>query len=1262
MGKTNGSIERRSFGKIKEVVEMPNLLSVQIDSFQSFLQLDISPRQRQRRGLHLVFESIFPVSDAHGIYSLEYVDYSVGNPRYSQEECRERGMTFAAPLRATLRLVTRDKESPDSPVKDIVEQSVFLGELPLMTDEGTFIINGAERVVVSQLHRSPGVFFDETMHPNGKRLFSARILPYKGPWLEFSMDINDIMYVHIDRRRKLPVSLLLKAMGLSKGGEILSLFRPDVEVEVDDDLIGRYNSGEDIINKETGEIIVEAFDEIAAEHLEALQEADIGKLTVLAAPEGNDPGVMENTLKKDPSENDEDALTRIYNLLRPGDPPNIETARGLLDRLFFNAKRYNLGDVGRYRINRRLDVGIPFESTILHLEDFLAILRYLLQLRVGQGNTDDIDHLGNRRVRLVGELLANQFSIGLTRMARTIRERMSLRDDDQITPHDLVNARTVSTVVQAFFGSSQLSQFMQQTNPLDELTHKRRLSALGPGGLSRDRAGFEVRDVHYTHYGRICPIETPEGPNIGLISSLSTYARVNSFGFLETPYRKVINGKVTDQIEFLTAAEEDRFIIAQANAIIDEKGNFIDSLIKARHRDDYPMVTADELDYMDVSPKQLVSAAAALIPFLEHDDANRALMGSNMQRQAVPLLFTQTPYVGTGMESKVARDSGAVVLARNPGEVVSVDAHRVVVRRDKKHSVPLTPLDTADEDEYKLIKFSRSNQDCCINQRPFVEVGDQIARGQVLADGPSTDRGELALGMNVLVGFMPWNGYNFEDAIVISERLLKRDVFTSVHIEEFELQVRDTKRGQEEITREIPNVSEVAVRNLDDLGIIRIGAEVGPGDILVGKVTPKGESELSPEERLLRAIFGEKAGDVRDASLKAPPGMEGVVIDRKLFSRKERSDSSRKKEKGEVAELQKSAKERIDQLYQERDRQLVELLKGQTLGRLRHREDDSVVVREGTQMSERLFERIDFSEIAPEDQWTEDGAINARVDELLHYASEQVQLIEEQTERNIERLTRGDELPPGIAQLVKVYVAKKRKLAVGDKMAGRHGNKGVVAAIVPEEDMPYMEDGTPVDIALNPLGVPSRMNIGQIFETHLGWAVEALGLHVATPVFDGATLEEVKEMLGQAGLPDNGKAVLYDGRTGEKIEKEVTVGLIYMLKLSHLVADKIHARSIGPYSLVTQQPLGGKAQFGGQRFGEMEVWALEAYGSAYTLQEMLTVKSDDVAGRSKIYEAIVKGENPPEPGIPESFNVLVKELQSLCLDVILEDSRLVETY
>ena len=1256
MGKTNGSIERRSFGKIKEVVEMPNLLSVQIDSFQSFLQLEISPRQRQRRGLHLVFESIFPVSDAHGIYSLEYVDYSVGNPRYSQEECRERGMTFAAPLRATLRLVTRDKESPDSPVKDIVEQSVFLGELPLMTDEGTFIINGAERVVVSQLHRSPGVFFDETMHPNGKRLFSARILPYKGPWLEFSMDINDIMYVHIDRRRKLPVSLLLKAMGLSKGGEILSLFRPDVEVVVDDDLIGRYNSSEDIINKETGEIIVEAFDDITSEHLEALREAGIGKLTGLAAPEGTDPGVMENTLKKDPSENEEDALTRIYNLLRPGDPPNIETARGLLDRLFFNAKRYNLGDVGRYRINRRLDVGIPFESTILHLEDFLAILRYLLQLRVGQGNTDDIDHLGNRRVRLVGELLANQFSIGLTRMARTIRERMSLRDDDQITPHDLVNARTVSTVVQAFFGSSQLSQFMQQTNPLDELTHKRRLSALGPGGLSRDRAGFEVRDVHYTHYGRICPIETPEGPNIGLISSLSTYARVNSFGFLETPYRKVIDGKVTDKIDFLTAAEEDKFTIAQANAIIDDNGSFVDSLIKARHRDDYPMVTADDLDYMDVSPKQLVSAAAALIPFLEHDDANRALMGSNMQRQAVPLLFTQTPYVGTGMESKVARDSGAVVLARNPGEVVSVDAHSVVVRRDKKHSVPLTPLDTADEDEYKLIKFSRSNQDCCINQRPLVGVGDQIVQGQVLADGPSTDRGELALGMNVLVGFMPWNGYNFEDAIVISERLLKRDVFTSVHIEEFELQVRDTKRGQEEITREIPNVSEVAVRNLDDLGIIRIGAEVGPGDILVGKVTPKGESELSPEERLLRAIFGEKAGDVRDASLKAPPGMEGVVIDRKLFSRKERSDSSRKKEKGEVAELQKSAKERIDQLYQERDRQLAELLKEQTLGRLRHREDDSVVVREGTQMSERLFERIDFSEIVPEDQWTDDRAVNTRVDELLHYASEQIQLIEEQTERNIERLTRGDELPPGIAQLVKVYVAKKRKLAVGDKMAGRHGNKGVVAAIVPEEDMPYMEDGTPVDIALNPLGVPSRMNIGQIFETHLGWAAEALGLHVATPVFDGATLGEVKDMLDQAGLPNSGKAVLYDGRTGEKVDKEVTVGLIYMLKLSHLVADKIHARSIGPYSLVTQQPLGGKAQFGGQRFGEMEVWALEAYGAAYTLQEMLTVKSDDKAGRTKVYESIVRGDDNFEAGIPESFNVLVKELRSLGLDVQLNQS------
>ena len=1262
MAKTNGSIERRSFGKIKEVVEMPNLLSVQIDSFEDFLQMDTAPRQRLRRGLHLVFESIFPVSDTHGIYSLEYVGYSIGNPRYSEEECRERGMTFAAPLRATLRLVTRDKESPDSPIKDVVEQSVFLGELPLMTNEGTFIINGAERVVVSQLHRSPGVFFDETLHPNGKRLFSARILPYKGPWLEFSMDINDIMYVHIDRRRKLPVTLLLKALGIAKEGQILSLFREEVDAAVDDDLIDRYNGGTDIIDKSSGEIALEAYEQISGEKLVALEAAGLKKLKVLAAPEGTDPGVMENTLKKDPSEDEEDALTRIYNLLRPGDPPNIETARGLLERLFFNAKRYNLGDVGRYRINRRLDVGIPFESTVLHLEDFMSIIHYLLGLKVGQGNTDDIDHLGNRRVRLVGELLANQFSIGLTRMARTIRERMSLRDDEQITPHDLVNARTVSTVVQAFFGSSQLSQFMQQTNPLDELTHKRRLSALGPGGLSRDRAGFEVRDVHYTHYGRICPIETPEGPNIGLISSLSTYARVNSFGFLETPYRKVENGKVTTEIEFLTAAEEDRFTIAQANAPIDDNGKFINPLVKARQRDDYPMVVPEELDYMDVSPKQLVSAAAALIPFLEHDDANRALMGSNMQRQAVPLLFTQAPYVGTGMEGKVALDSGAVVLARNPGEVVSVDSERIVVRRDKRHSTPLTPLDTADEDEYRLIKFARSNQDCCINQRPLVSVGEKIAKGQALADGAGTEKGDLALGMNVLVGFMPWNGYNFEDAIVISERLLKQDIFTSVHIEEFELQVRDTKRGQEEITREIPNVSEVAVRNLDDEGIIRIGAEVGPGDILVGKVTPKGESELSPEERLLRAIFGEKAGDVRDASLKAPPGMEGVVIDRKVFSRKERSESSRRKEKSIIAEYEKEAAEKKERLLAERNTMLLDIVGDATLSRLRSTEDDSVVVREGTQLTERLLERVDFATVVPEEGWTDNPKVSEKIDDLLRYAEEQLQLVDEQAERQVERLTRGDELPPGIAQLVKVYVSKKRKLAVGDKMAGRHGNKGVVAYIAPEEDMPFLDNGTPVDICLNPLGVPSRMNLGQIFETHLGMAAHALGMHVATPVFDGASLDEVKELLDEAGIPNDGKQVLFDGRTGDQLDKRVTVGYIYMLKLSHLVADKIHARSIGPYSLVTQQPLGGKAQFGGQRFGEMEVWALEAYGSAYTLQEMLTVKSDDVAGRSKIYEAIVKGENPPEPGIPESFNVLVKELQSLCLDVILEDSRMVETY
>ena len=1257
-------INRHSFGKIGEIVPMPNLLEVQIDSYRSFLQLETAPRRRQRRGLQLVFESIFPISDVHGIYTLEFVDYSIGNPRYSVEECRERGMTFAAPLRSTLRLIARDKESPDKPVKDVVEQSVFLGELPIMTDEGTFVINGAERVVVSQLHRSPGVFFDETLHPNGKRLFSARILPSKGPWLEFSMDINDIMYVHIDRRRKLPVSLLLRGMGFSADGEVLALFREEEEIEITDDALGRYLGAEDVVNKRNGEILADGHKEITEEVLEALKSSAFKKIKVLEGPAANDPGILENTLRKDPSENEEDALTRIYNLLRPGDPPNIETARGLLERLFFNPKRYNLGDVGRHRINRRMNLDIPANSTILHLEDFMVILKYLQGLRMGQGFTDDIDHLGNRRVRLVGELLSNQFSIGLTRMSRTIRERMGLRnDDEQPTPHDLVNARTVSTVVQAFFGSSQLSQFMQQNNPLDELTHKRRLSALGPGGLSRDRAGFEVRDVHYTHYGRICPIETPEGPNIGLISSLSTYARVNNFGFLETPYRTVVNGKATQDIEFLSADQEDRFTIAQANELLKEDGSFINDEVKARQRDDYPMVEPTECQYMDVSPKQLVSAAAALIPFLEHDDANRALMGSNMQRQAVPLLFTQAPYVGTGMENKVAVDSGAVVLARNPGEVVTADSDRVVVRRDKRRSTPLSPLDTADFDEYKLTKFARSNQDCCMNQRPIVRAGEKVQAGQVLADGPATEKGDLALGMNVLVAFLPWRGYNFEDAIVISERLLKKDVFTSVHIEEFELQVRDTKRGQEEITREIPNVSEVAVRNLDDEGIVRIGAEVGPGDILVGKVTPKGETELSPEERLLRAIFGEKAGDVRDASLKAPPGMEGVVIGRKVFSRKDRGgESSKKKEKEDILELRNESEAKIAEIGAEKIRQLLEMLKDQKLGRLRSKEDGSVVVREGTVISERLVERIDFNTLEPEDSWCERPATNEKVDQLLHYAAEQAQLTEEQTERKVERLTRGDELPPGIVQLVKVYVAKKRKLSVGDKMAGRHGNKGVVSTIVPEEDMPYLEDGRPVDIVLNPLGVPSRMNLGQIFETHLGWAAAALGLHVATPVFDGATSDEVKNMLRDAGLDDDGKSELYDGRTGHKLEKRVTVGYIYMLKLTHLVSDKIHARSIGPYSLVTQQPLGGKAQFGGQRFGEMEVWALEAYGAAYTLQEMLTVKSDDVAGRSKIYEAIVKGENPPEPGIPESFNVLVKELQSLCLDVILEDNLAVESY
>lgn len=1252
----NGYIDRKGYGRIEAAIDMPNLLNIQLSSYSEFLQRDVSSSERQDQGLLAVFKSIFPITDAHNLFSLEFVEYAVGTPKYEVDECLERGTTYAAPLRATLRLVAREKVGDnDYRVKDIVEQTVFLGELPLMTDEGTFIINGSERVIVSQLHRSPGVFFDESIHPNGKRLNSARIIPYKGAWLEFSMDINDIMYVHIDRKRKLPVTTFLRALGFSKSEEILSIFHDTKEIKVDEESVGEVVL-EDVVLKKTGEVVVEAYTTLTEEHLEALKEAKVKKLAVIDVNLEDDGGVVTNTLAKDPCANEEEALSRIYSLLRPGDPPNIETARGLLERQFFSPRRYHLGDVGRYRMNERLDMKVPLDFTTLCIEDFLKVINHLIDLFKGDGYTDDIDHLGNRRIRSVGELLGNQFSIGLSRMARTIRERMSLRDSDQLTPHDLVNARTVSTVVQAFFGSSQLSQFLQQTNPLDELTHKRRLSALGPGGLTRDRAGFEVRDVHHTHYGRICPIETPEGPNIGLIASLSTYAIVNPFGFLETPYRIVEKGKlVNGGIQYLSADQEDKQTIAQANAAVDGRGRFQEDVIQVRRRGDFPVVRPEEIGFMDVSPCQLVSAAAALIPFLEHDDANRALMGSNMQRQAVPLLRTAAPFVGTGMERRVAIDSKAVVTARHEGSVSYVSADRIIVKRRRSRSGELVGL--TDEDVYNLTKFKRSNQDVCINQKPIVRTGDKVEEGQVLADGCATDRGDLALGANVMCAFMSWNGYNFEDAIIISERLVRKDIFTSIHIEEFELQVRDTKRGSEEITREIPNVSEQAVANLDEHGIIRIGAEVGSGDILVGKVTPKGETELSPEERLLRAIFGEKAGDVRDASLKAPPGMDGVVMNRKVFSRKERDEKTRKADKEKSNAAKKRASERIRAIEESRNEQILDILDGVKLGTIRDIEDDSVAFRAGTMFNEKLLEKIEFEKHRPEEAWVDNTAQSNKIDRLIALASDLTRQADEELERELEKIQRGDELPPGIVQLVKVYIARKRKLMVGDKMAGRHGNKGVVSTIVPEEDMPYLPDGKPIDIILNPLGVPSRMNLGQILETHLGWAAEALGEHIATPVFDGASLEDIKDSLRRAGLPESGKSVLYDGKTGERFDREVMVGFIYMLKLSHLVSDKMHARSIGPYSLVTQQPLGGKAQFGGQRFGEMEVWALEAYGAAHMLQEMLTVKSDDVAGRSKIYEAIVKGENPSEPGVPESFNVLVKELQSLCLDVVLEDGQ-----
>ena len=1282
--------ERKSFSKIDREwnLQIPNLLEVQLKSFRDFLQMETDPMRRRNEGLQEVFTGVFPISDPRELFTLDFVAYEIGEPKYSMDECVERDLTFSAPLKARLRLVTREEVEGVKRDKDVIEQEVYLGELPLITDNGTFIINGAERVIVSQLHRSPGVFFDELTHPNGKQLFTARIIPYRGSWVEFSLDVNDVMHVHIDRKRKLPVTVLLRALGFVSDREILELFYEKETLEVkgkkSEQALGRV-CAQDLVDAATGEVLVEANDEITPEKVELLKRSGFETLEVFIISKQEEADVMRNTLRKDPTRTQEEALHRIYNLLRPGEPPRADSAREILNKLFFNPKRYDLARVGRYKLNsklphefllpvrdvrRRLGLGIPdLNHTTLCREDFIVIIRYLLLLRANgelvtdrggeMAVTDDIDHLGNRRVRSVGELLANQFNIGLARMARIIRERMSLQDQDQITPTDLVNSRTISAVIQSFFGSSQLSQFMDQTNPLAELTNKRRLSALGPGGLTRDRAGFEVRDVHYTHYGRMCPIETPEGPNIGLISSLSTYAKVNEFGFLETPYFRVREGIVDrKRPEFLAADVEDRSHIAPANTPFDKKsGALVDDTLTVRHRGEYPNINRVDVEFMDVSPIQLVSPAAALIPFLEHDDANRALMGSNMQRQAVPLLVTEAPLVGTGLEDKIAEDSGALVLARRSGVVEFVSGEMIAVRYERDPDDPI--IDYSDQpnlDLYRMIKFRRSNQDTCLNQRPVVTEGTRVKKGQVIADGPATREGELALGRNVLCAFMPWGGYNFEDAILISEKVVKEDIFTSIHIEEFELQVRDTKRGVEEITREIPNVSEDAVKNLDEEGVIRIGARVRQGDILVGKVTPKGEQELSPEERLLKAIFGDKAGDVRDASLKAPPGMDGIVIDIKVFSRREKDESTKQQEKKKIEKLRRESKKERERIAEVRLSNVTGILQEETVNVLRSAASGEPIARKGRKFTLDFLQEIDLDDLAWGTPVTEDEKINERFWAAMDGAQSAFTRCEKELEKEIEKVTRGDELPPGVIKLVKVYIAKKRKLSVGDKMAGRHGNKGVVAKILAEEDLPYLPDGTPIEIVLNPLGVPSRMNIGQVLETHLGWAAHALGYTCATPVFAGATVDEIKSELRAANLPEDGKTVLFDGRYGDPFDQRVTVGYIYMMKLSHLVDDKIHARSTGPYSLVTQQPLGGKAQFGGQRFGEMEVWALEAYGAAYTLQELLTVKSDDVAGRSRIYEAIVKGENPPEPGVPESFNVLVKELQSLCLEVQFEEA------
>ena len=1263
----NAEAQRVSFGKIKLTDHSPDLLEIQLKSFQEFFQLETTPENRALEGLYRVFQENFPISDTRNIFNLEFLDYFVDPPRYTIEECMQRGLTYSVPLKAKLRLSCNDEEHVD--FKTIV-QDVFLGNIPYMTPKGTFVVNGAERVIVSQLHRSPGVFFGQNFHPNGTAIYSARVIPFKGAWMEFATDINTVMYTYIDRKKKFPVTTLLRAIGYDSDKSILDLFDLADEVantrEALTAAVGRKLAArvlrawtEDFVDEDTGELVILERNEIILERDTVLTEDNIEDILAADGIEniilqkedvGMDYSIIYNTLQKDPSSSEIEAVQYIYRQLRGSDPPDEETARGIIDKLFFSDKRYNLGEVGRYKINRKLNAGTDDETLVLTKEDIIAIVKYLVGLMNQRAEIDDIDHLSNRRVRTVGEQLYAQFGVGLARMARTIRERMNVRDNEVFTPIDLINARTLSSVINSFFGTSQLSQFLDQTNPLSEITHKRRISALGPGGLSRERAGFEVRDVHYSHYGRLCTIETPEGPNIGLISTLCVHAKVNKMGFLETPYRAVADSQVVmdgDPI-YLSAEGEDFKKIAQANAAISETGAFTGDRVKARDHGDFPVLEPSEIEFMDVAPNQIVGVSASMIPFLENDDANRALMGSNMQRQAVPLLKPTSPIVGTGLEGKVARDSRMLINAEGEGTVEYVDANEIIVRYERTDEDRQVSFED-DTKTYRLTKFLRTNQGTCVNLKPIVRRGQKVKEGDILCDGYATEKGELALGQNLKVAFMPWKGYNFEDAIVLSQRVVREDVFTSLHIEHFELDVRDTKLGEEELTNDIPNVSEEATKDLDENGIIRVGAWVKEGDILIGKITPKGESDPTPEEKLLRAIFGDKAGDVKDASLKASPSLKGVVIGKDLFSRTKKEQSQKDAEKLELQKLEDEHKvnlnnlktllvDKLDKLVRGRASQGVNTIYGE------------VVVPKGEKFTQSLLREVDYTTI-DYSGWTTSEELNALIARLLHNFSIKVNEEVGRYKRETFNISVGDELPAGVLKLAKVYLAKKRKLKVGDKLAGRHGNKGIVSRIVRDEDMPFLEDGTPVDIILNPLGVPSRMNLGQIFETVLGWAGEKLGMKFATPIFDGASQDEIEEYIQKAKLPSLGQAYLYDGETGDRFHQQATVGVIYMLKLSHMVDDKMHARSIGPYSLITQQPLGGKAQFGGQRFGEMEVWALEAFGASNILQELLTIKSDDIQGRAKAYEAIVKGDNLPEPNIPESFNVLVHELRGLALDV-----------